>query len=142
MDSLLDHVVEGRPARRAEVLLVEAHADTPAAPRQLGHGLVGDLPVAWHQRPRVAVRGHDRPPPRRERVLDRLLGHVAEVEDHLLAAHRLEELRPELGEPARRTRAAAVAGRAPGWADDAYPAVGPGAELGGGLYRVRSFHQQ
>src|SRR5207245_1651756 len=112
-------VLEGRPAEPAEMVLVEAHAHHTAPPRDLRHRLIRHLPVAGHDRARVAVRGHDRSPPEGERVGHRLVGHVAQVEDHLLAAHGL-----------RRTGCAASVRRGPtpyiAWRRPAPPRRRPG----------------
>src|SRR6266581_7274325 len=104
------------------MVLVKAHPYHSAPPRDLRHGPGGDLTVTRHQLAGIAVRGHDRAAPDRERVLDRLLRHVAEVEDHLLAPHRLEQLMPEVGQAAGRAGAAAVPRPSPGRPDDAYAA--------------------
>src|SRR5258708_37324405 len=67
---------------------------------------------------------------------------MAEVEDHTLAAHRLEQLPAELRQPARRPGAAAVSRRAPGGPDDAHAAVGPHAELRRIFHGGGPLHQQ
>src|SRR5260370_256510 len=81
---------------------IEADADNAAATRDLGGGGVGDLAVARNQCASVAVRGDDRTAPELKRIGHRLVGHMAEVHDHSLPAHRLKQLNAELGEPARR----------------------------------------
>src|SRR5207247_4669086 len=118
VDEVLDHVLEGGAARLAKVVLVEAHAHDAAAAGDLRHGLVGQLAVAGHKGTGVAVRGHDRSAPQLERVGHGCIRHVAEVEDHLLPAHRLQQLPPEVAETSWRAGAAAVAGPAPCRADD------------------------
>ena len=88
------------------------------------------------------MRGHDGPAPKLEGVGDSLVGHVADVEDELLAAHRLEQLDAKHCEAPWRMGAAAVAGPPPRRPDDAQPAIGPAAKLGRGLDRVCALHQQ
>src|SRR5260370_41838132 len=65
-----------------------------------------------------------------------------EVQDHSLPTHRLEQLNATLGEPARRSGAAAVAGAAPCRADDPQAEVRPRAELARRLDRISALHQQ
>jgi len=77
-----------------------------------------------------------------ERVRHGLIRHMAQVEDDLLAPHRLEQLPSQLRQAARRTRSAAVAGGAPGRAYDPHPTIGPGAKLRWGFDRVGALHQQ
>jgi len=141
LNVLLD-IVQRRATRRAQMALVEAHADHAATLGDYPCGLVGDLPVARHDRAGVAVGGHDRAGPHREGVGHRLLSHVAQVENHLLATHRLQQLPTELGEPARRASAAAVARPAPGRPDDANAPFCPGAQLRRVLDGVGALHQQ
>src|SRR5260370_546514 len=121
---------------------IEADADNAAATRDLGGGGVGDLAVARNQCASVAVRGDDRTAPELKRIGDRLVGHMAEVQDHSLPTHRLEQLNAKLGEPARRAGAAAVTRAAPCRADDPQAEVRPRAELARRLDRISALHQQ
>src|SRR5207302_629390 len=126
------HIEQRRATGWSQVLPVEAHPDDAAPPRNLRDRLVGELTIAGDQGSRVAVRGHDRPAPQGERVRHSLVGHVTEIEDDVLAPHRLEQLMPELGQRSGRAGATAVPSLAPCRADDPNPAFGPRAELGGG----------
>ena len=129
-------------AARPQVVLVEADPEHAPAPRDLGRGRVGDLAVGGHEIAGVAVRRHDRSAPQLERVGDRLVGHVADVEDDLLAAHRLEQLHAQCGQAAGRVRAAAVARPPPRRPDDPDSAVDPCTQLRGRLDRVGPLHQE
>ena len=141
VDDVLHHIVQGRSARRPQVVAVEADADDAASACNLSHRVISQLAVAGHDGTSVAVRGHDRTAPHAERVRHSLVGHVAQVEDDVLAPHRLQQLPAQLGQAARRAGAAAVPRRTPGRPDDPHAAVGPGAELGGRLDRVSTLHQ-
>src|SRR5205085_10551901 len=67
---------------------------------------------------------------------------MADVEDELLAVHRLQQLDAEHGEAPWRVCAAAVAGPPPCGSDDAQPAVGPTPKLRRRLDRIGALHQQ
>src|SRR5207253_8396496 len=60
----------------------------------------------------------------------------------MFAPHRFEQLPAELGQPAWRARAAAVARPAPGGADDPHSTVRPRTQLGRGLDGVRALHEE
>src|SRR5258708_7550089 len=142
MHRMTDDVGQARLSFGAKMARIKADADDAPAARDLRGGRVGDLSVARNQGARVAVRGDDRTAPELKRVGYRLFGHMAEVEDHSLPAHRLQELDAKRGEPAWRAGAAAVAGAAPCRADDAQAEVRPRAELGRRLDRISALHQQ
>src|SRR5260370_3496435 len=121
---------------------IEADADAPAPASHLGHRRIADLPIAGDDGPGVAVRADDGPAPQLEGIRHRLLGHVAQVEDHALSPHRLQQLDAEVGETPRRTRATAVAGSAPGPPDDPQAEVRPRPDLRWGFYPAGAFPQQ
>src|SRR5260370_30829792 len=120
---------------------VKADAEDAAATRDLRRSGVGDLPIAGADLASVAVRADDRPETYVEGVGHGLIGHVAEVEDHTLSPHRFQKLHAEVGQPARGAGAAAVAGAAPGRADDPHTHVRPRSKLRWGLDRVGAFHE-
>src|SRR6266851_1114509 len=139
---MADDIGQARLSFRAKMARIKADADDASAACDLRGGGVGDLAIAWNQCARVAVRGDDRTAPELKRIGHRLVGHVAEVQDHSLPAHCLEQLDAELGEPARRAGAAAVAGSAPCRADYPQAKVRAGAELARRLDRICALHQQ
>src|SRR5438309_1903650 len=130
------HISERGSTCFAEVRLVEADAEHAAACGDLGGSGVGDLPVARNDRPCIAVRSHDRPTPLVKRIRNGVVSHVAQIEDHLLTLHRLEQLHAELSQSPRGASAAAVSGGTPCGADDAQPPIAPRGELRWRLHRV------
>src|SRR5229473_7103858 len=97
---------------------VKADAEHSAPMRDLGRGRVGDLAIAGNDLASVAVRADDGTAPQLKCIRDRLVRHVAEVEDHVLSPHRFQELHTQVGQPAWGAGAAAVAGAAPCRPDD------------------------
>src|ERR1700730_13404541 len=92
---------------------IKADAEDAAPAGALRRGRVCGLSIAGNDFARIAVRADDRPSPRGERIRHRLVGHMAQVEDHTLSRHRFQELEAQLCEPSWRPRAAAVACAAP-----------------------------
>ena len=130
------------PERRQHPV-VERGADHPAARGQRPDLIVVQLPVVIAQRAAAVVGSQHRAAESLQRLPERLLGQMADVQQDSLPFHRLQHGAAALGQAARRLRPVRVGADAVvNQADDAQPLVPPLADLLGTDDRVRPLHGQ